>query len=67
MPQSMEVEIRIYVDATGAVIGAKSLYENAQISRLAVNAVRRIRFIPARRGKDNVASDLIIKLRLATD
>lgn len=67
MPESMQIDIRVYVDATGAVIGAKSLSENAQISRLAVDAVRRIRFTPARRGRDAIASDLILKLKLVTE
>jgi hypothetical protein len=55
------------VDASGTVIGAKSLYDSAQISRLAVDAVRRMRFAPARRGGQNIASDLVIKLKLVTD
>ncbi len=67
MPQSMEIDVRIYVDAAGAVIGAKSLSDNARISRIAVDAVRRIRFTPARRGKENVASDLIVKLKLVAE
>lgn len=67
MPESRQVDIRVYVDATGAVIGAKSLYDNAQISRLAVDTVRRMRFTPARRGNQNIASDLILKLKLVTD
>jgi protein TonB len=67
MPESMQVDIRVYVDATGAVIGAKSLSGNAQISRLAVDAVRRMRFTPARRGDQNIASDLILKLKVVTD
>jgi periplasmic protein TonB len=67
MPESRQVDIRVYVDATGAVIGAKSLYDNAQISRLAVDVVRRMRFTPARRGNQNIASDLILKLKLITD
>jgi len=67
MPQSMEIDVRIYVDATGAVIGAKPVSDNARISRIAVDAVRRIRFTPARRGKENVASDLIVKLKLVAE
>jgi protein TonB len=66
MPESMQVDIRVYVDATGAVIGAKSLYDNAQIARLVVDAVRRMRFTPARRGNQYIASDLILKLKLVT-
>jgi TonB family protein len=59
----MEVEIRIYIDATGTVIGAKSLSRDAQISSLAVDAVRRMRFTPARRGNGNVASEMVLKLQ----
>jgi protein TonB len=67
MPESMQIDVRVYVDASGTVIGAKSLYDSAQISRLAVDAVRRMRFAPARRGGQNIASDLVIKLKLVTD
>ena len=67
MPESRQVDIRVYVDAAGAVIGAKSLYDNAQISRLAVDGVRRMHFTPARRGNQNIASDLVLKLNLVTD
>jgi protein TonB len=62
LPESMQVGVRVYVDATGIVIGAKSLSKDAQISGLAVNAVRQMRFIPARRGNQHIASDLIINL-----
>lgn len=67
MPESMQIDIRVYVDVSGAVIGAKSLSENVQISRLAVDAVRRMRFVPAHRGNQNMASDLILKLRLVAE
>ena len=60
----MEVGIRVYIDATGAVIGAKSLSRDAQISSVAVDAVRRMRFTPARRGNQNVASDTVLTLQL---
>jgi protein TonB len=63
IPESIEVGIRIYVDASGAVIGAKSLSQDTQISSLAVDTVRRMRFTPARRGNENVASEMILKLQ----
>jgi periplasmic protein TonB len=62
LPKSQAVSIRVYIDATGAVIGAKSLSKDAQLSSLAVDAVRRMRFTPARRGNQNVASELILNL-----
>lgn len=61
---SMEVSVRIYVDAAGAVIGAKSSTSDAQISALAVDAVRKMRFSPARRGTRNVAGELVVNLEL---
>lgn len=64
MPETAEMDIRVYVDATGAVIGAKSMFRDPQISKLAVDAVRRMRFAPAQRGNRPVASDLILRLPL---
>jgi periplasmic protein TonB len=67
LPKSQAVSIRVYIDATGAVIGAKSLSKDAQLSNLAVDTVRRMRFTPARRGNQNVAGELILNLEFVSN
>jgi periplasmic protein TonB len=65
LSKSTMVSIRVYIDAAGAVIGAKSLSNDTQLSSLAMDAVKKMRFVPARRGGQNIASELVLNMEFA--
>ena len=64
VPAGTKVEVKLYVDKTGKVVRAEPVMKinlDPDAARLAIHAARELRFHPAQRGGQDVASETVIE------